>query len=165
MSHLTRIVFAAVLALGLCMLTTGCGEEPQPPAAPATSTDSHADHDHDHDHDHGDEEGTTSAHDIMETINKGKPSMHKQIGIDLAAIPPKWDDVAAQMPQYVELASALPSASPERGDEASWKVLANAYAAGAVALNEAIEAKNQPAALAAHTALDQSCKPCHDLHR
>lgn len=162
MSNLTRIVFAAVLAFSLCMFTIGCSEETPPPAAPATSTDSHADHDHDHDH--GDD-STPSAHDIMETINKGKPSMHKQIGIDLAAIPPKWDDVASQMPQYVELASALPNASPERGDEASWKVLATAYAAGAVALNEAVEAKNQPAALAAHTALNQSCKPCHDLHR
>lgn len=153
MNLLHRI--STIVLVCFALVSVGC-DKPSQPAA---------EHDHaEHDHDHGDEV-ILDAHHIMETLNKGKPSLTKQIGADLQADPPNWDAVAPKMPEYVRLAKALADAEPERGDMASWNTLATAYGAEAEALAAAVEAKDKTAALAAHSAITQSCKPCHDLHR
>lgn len=168
MFHRTACLFAllaAVALLGGCSDSTpapqgSAPDGPQLDVNPAPPVDAHAGHEH------GEEQGDDDAiHEIMETLNKGKESPTKRIGAALEADPVDWQTIRGLMPQYVELSSKLPDATPPQGPPASWKTLATAYAESAKALQSAVKLENAMAARTAHTALTNSCKPCHNVHR
>jgi len=166
-----RTIAALFASATILFVLSGCGESGTPTAPSATSTppaavtppaEAPAAHT---------TESASAASDvpsieeIMEHLNAGRNSATKQIGLALAADEPDWDAIAAKMPEYIKYAKALPQNEPLKGPKISWDTLTAAYAASAVALDEAVKAKSKPAAMAAHAAISKSCKACHDLHK
>ena len=92
-------------------------------------------------------------------------SLTKTIGNELKTEPTPWDAIQPQAKEYAQLASSLSKYDPPKGDKDSWTKLTGAFSKSATALEQAADAKDKTAALAAHQMLETSCKACHDAHR
>ncbi len=103
--------------------------------------------------------------ELMTKLAKGKQSINGQIGEELKATPTPWDKIQPQAKEYAQLASKLGDFPPPKGEPASWKKMADAFAHSADELQQASDTKNLEAANKAFTALADSCKSCHDAHR
>lgn len=103
--------------------------------------------------------------EIMSKLAKGPQSLTKQIGNELKTDPTPWDTIQPQAKEYAELASKMSKYDPPKGDKESWLKLTGTFSKTATDLDRSAEAKDKPTALAAHQALENSCKACHDAHR
>ena len=102
---------------------------------------------------------------IMDTLHKGKKSALTALKTALKSQSPDWATVQKESKTYSKLAADLPKNDPPKGDPASFKKLAKAFAANAKTLSDATENENLAAAKAAFGKLGGSCKSCHDAHR
>jgi hypothetical protein len=95
----------------------------------------------------------------------GRNSLTPKIGQELKQDSPPWDAIQAQTKEFAELASNLGKHDPPRGSKESWTKLTSSYSESALALDQAAQAKDKAAALAAHGTLAGSCMACHREHR
>jgi cytochrome c556 len=102
---------------------------------------------------------------IMETLHKGKKSTLATLKTALKSQSPNWSSVQKETKTYAKLAADLPKNDPPKGDAASFKKLAQAFASNAKALDEAAKKENRTAAKAAFDKIQSSCKSCHEAHR
>jgi cytochrome c556 len=105
----------------------------------------------------------TSVHDIMAKGHAGKKSLFAQLKEGVKG--EKWDDIAKAAKTLKTYGEDLGKNKVEKGDEASWKKLAEEYKKTTVAIAEGVEKKDQKAATKALETLGKSCKACHDVHK
>ena len=103
--------------------------------------------------------------EAMRKLNGGANSMTRNLGLDLKDKDPDWEDIQETTKEYAQLVATLEKGTPPRGDKASWKRRAAAYAANARALDAAARRKDRTAASAALARITQSCNACHEVHR
>jgi hypothetical protein len=108
---------------------------------------------------------STPIRQVMGKLTKGPESLTSKIGQELDSDPPAWETIQPQTKEYKELAATLSKYDPPRGSKESWAKLTGSYTETAAKLDRAAAAKDKKAALAAHTALTQSCMECHREHR
>ena len=103
--------------------------------------------------------------EIMKKLH-GKTGSHKLIN---KALPeggePNWEDIAKHAKIYADLSALLEKNKPDKGDEGSWKKLAQGYAKDAKALSEAAAKKDKDTVKTIFTKLKESCETCHEVHR
>jgi cytochrome c553 len=104
--------------------------------------------------------------EIMGKLNK-PGGLRPNLGQDLMADEPDWDEIQKEAKEFAALASALGKNTPPVGDKGSWDRLTAAYAADAAALEAAALKKDKKATLAVHGKLSAMglCKNCHDAHQ
>ncbi|MFO0822751.1 MAG: cytochrome c [Gemmataceae bacterium] len=109
------------------------------------------------------EEGRrVEAEDIMKKNHGKKGGLIPKIA-DLV----KNDKIADALPlakQAAALAASLPKDRPKKGDKKSWDELSKDYADTTKDLAAAIEKKDVEAAKSALSAINGSCKACHEAH-
>jgi len=108
---------------------------------------------------------STPIRQVMGKLTKGPESLTSKIGQELSTDPLPWDAIQPQTKEYVELAATLSKYDPPRGSKESWAKLTGSYTEMATKLDRAAATKDKNAAVAAHTALTQSCMECHREHR
>jgi cytochrome c556 len=104
-----------------------------------------------------------SIHDIMAKGHAGKKSLLSKIKEGVKG--EKWDDIAKEAKTFKSYGEDLGKNKPEKGDEASWKKLAEEYKKTTAAIAEGVEKKDQKAATKALETMGKSCKACHDVHK
>jgi hypothetical protein len=102
---------------------------------------------------------------VMTRLAKGPDSLTPVLGKELKENPPPWETIQGQAKEYARLAADLGKYSPPKGSKESWAKSTADYAALAVDLDQAAQAKDKDAALAAHGQLSNSCNDCHREHR
>jgi len=102
--------------------------------------------------------------DIMKKLH-GKTGSHKLINKALEGGDPDWDTIGKHAKIYADLSALLEKNKPEKGDEASWKKLAQAYAKDAKALSDAAAKKDKNTVKEVFGRLKESCETCHENHR
>jgi cytochrome c556 len=102
---------------------------------------------------------------IMEALHKGRKSPLNTLKAAFKNQSPDWATVQKEAKTYVKYAVDLPKNDPPKGDKASWKKLATAFATNSKALDAAAEKEDLAAAKAAFRKLGGSCKACHDAHK
>jgi cytochrome c556 len=108
---------------------------------------------------------TPTVKEIMGKLHKGANAPLTTIRADLQMNPPDWKEIQQAAKDFVTFGEALTKNNPPKGDKKSWDKFAAQYVENAKALDKAAQGKDQKAALAAHTRLNDSCKSCHGLHR
>jgi hypothetical protein len=102
---------------------------------------------------------------IMKKIGQGPGALTPTIGGQLNAEKPTWETIQAETKEYAQLAADMAKYEPARGPKESWEKLCAEFAASAVELDKAAQAKDKSAALAAHVQLTNGCMGCHGEHR
>jgi cytochrome c556 len=102
---------------------------------------------------------------IMESLHKGRRSPLATLKTALKSQSPDWASVQKEAKTYVKYAADLPKNDPPKGDKASFKKLATAFATNAKALASAAEKEDLAAAKSALGKIGGSCKTCHDAHK
>lgn len=110
------------------------------------------------------DDSTPSIEDIMKKLH-GKNGSHKLINKALETDPPDWDVIAKHAKIYADLSALLEKDKPEKGDEAGFKKLAQAYAKDAKALSDAAQKKDKDKVKTVFGKLKESCETCHEDHR
>ena len=103
--------------------------------------------------------------DVMVKLGRGPQALSPLIGQELQAEPPPWETIQPQAKEFAELTASLAQYDPPKGSKESWAKLTAAYAESAAALDRAAQAREQDAAVAAHSTLAGSCMACHRQHR
>jgi cytochrome c556 len=106
-----------------------------------------------------------SVKEIMKRLHQGSGAPNVIIRMELQDEQPDWAAVQRLSMDFVTLGAALGKNNPPKGDRQSWGKVSAQYLEAAQAMNAAAQKKDKPAALAAHTRLNQVCKTCHDAHR
>ena len=101
--------------------------------------------------------------EIMKKLH-GKNGSHKLINKALDA-GPDWDTITKHAKIYADLSALLEKNKPEKGDEADWKKLSQAYAKDAKALSDAAAKKDANQVKEVFGRLKESCDACHENHR
>ena len=101
--------------------------------------------------------------EIMKKLH-GKNGSHKLINKALDG-DPDWATITKHAKIYADLAALLDKNKPEKGDEASWKKLSQAYAKDAKALSDAAAKKDANQVKEVFGRLKESCETCHENHR
>jgi cytochrome c556 len=107
---------------------------------------------------------TPSIEDIMKKLH-GKNGSHKLINKALESDPLDWDVIGKHAKIYADLSALLEKDKPEKGDEAGFKKLAQAYAKDAKELAAAAQKKDKDAVKTVFGRLKESCETCHENHR
>jgi cytochrome c556 len=102
---------------------------------------------------------------IMETLHKGKKSASFALKKALNTSSPDWATIQKEAKTYNKFAADLPKNDPPKGDSASFKKLAKAFATNAKAVFDAAEKEDLNAAKTALNKNGTSCKTCHDAHK
>ena len=102
---------------------------------------------------------------IMETLHKGRKSPIATLKAALKRQSPDWAAIQKETKTYAKFAADLPKNDPPKGDAASYKKLAQAFASNAKALDEAAKKENLAATNAALKKINGSCQSCHEAHR
>jgi cytochrome c556 len=102
---------------------------------------------------------------IMETLHKGRRSPLSTLKAALKSPSPDWAVVQKQSKTYAKVAADLPKNDPPKGDAASFKKLAKAFAANAKTLEESAAKEDLAATKAAFGKLGSACMTCHDAHK
>ncbi|MHB1424639.1 MAG: hypothetical protein ACYC3I_15835 [Gemmataceae bacterium] len=104
--------------------------------------------------------------EIMTKLGRGPQSLTNVIGRELSEEPvPPWDKIQPQAKEYAQLAASISKYDPPKGDKESWQRLSASFSRTATDLEHAAEKKDKKSALAAHEALNTSCKECHNAHK
>src|SRR5262245_32969286 len=90
--------------------------------------------------------------EIMGKLNK-PGGLRPNLGQDLMADEPDWDEIQKQAKEFAALAAMLGKNTPPVGDAGSWQRLTAAYAADAAALDAAAKNKDLKATKAVHARL------------
>ena len=102
---------------------------------------------------------------IMETLHKGRRSPLSTLKAALKSPSPDWAVVQKQSKTYAKVAADLPKNDPPKGDAASFKKLAKAFASNAKALDEAAKKEDLQEARAAFRKIGGACMGCHEAHK
>jgi hypothetical protein len=110
---------------------------------------------------------TPTVKDIMGKAHKGPNSLLANIGKDLKADEPDWDDIQKETKELVELGTSLGKNDPPQGDKDSWDKLTKSYLEGVKTLDSAAQKKDQKGAQSAQAKLAQpkTCMDCHQVHK
>lgn len=111
------------------------------------------------------DETPPSVKEIMTKLHKGANSLLVDTRTHLQKGQPDWDALEKKTKDIVILGAALARNDPPRGDRESWQRLSRQYYDHAKTLDEAVQAKDRPAALNATKQLGESCKACHNAHK
>ena len=106
---------------------------------------------------------TPTNEEIMKKLH-GKNGSHKLINKALDG-DPEWDVITKHAKIYADLTALLEKNKPEKGDEAGWKKLAQAYAKEAKELSDTAAKKDKNAVKEVFGRLKESCDTCHENHR
>ena len=106
-----------------------------------------------------------SIKEVMVKLHKGADAPLGKIGKELKSDSPDWAAIQKSTKDFVILGASLAKNDPPKGDAASWKTLADQYFADSKALDDAAQAKDRDAAVAAQKRLGGSCKACHTAHK
>jgi len=113
-----------------------------------------------------DDEKTPTNKEVMKKINgKGATTEGAKLKTALTKKPTDWTAVQTTTREIATLTAALAKNEPKKGDAASWKKFADAYAAQGKALDEAAEKKDLAATQSAFQQMGRSCMGCHRAHR
>jgi cytochrome c556 len=102
---------------------------------------------------------------IMETLHKGKKSPLNTLKSALKSESPDWDKIQKETKLFATLGADLPKNDPPKGDAASFKTLAKAYARNTKALDEAAKSTDIETTRNAFKKLTSSCTACHEAHK
>ena len=102
---------------------------------------------------------------VMVKLHKGSDAPMAKIAGALKSDSPDWAAIQRATKDFVILGASLAKNDPPKGDAASWKRLAEKYFADSKALDDAAQAKDRDATLAAQKRLGGSCKACHTAHK
>jgi cytochrome c556 len=102
---------------------------------------------------------------IMETLHKGRRSPMATLKGALKSQSPDWAVVQKETKTYAKFAADMPKNDPPKGDAASYKKLAKAFASNATALDDAAKKEDLQATKAALGKIGGSCMGCHKAHR
>jgi cytochrome c556 len=102
---------------------------------------------------------------IMESLHKGRTSPIATLKGALKSSSPDWSTIQKQSATYAKLAGEMPANDPPKGDAASFKKLARAYAANAKDLDSAAKKEDLAATKTAFGKIGSSCMACHKAHR
>ena len=103
------------------------------------------------------DEAPATIEKIMDTLHKGKKSTLATLKTALKSQSPDWAAVQEETKTYSKFAADLPKNDPPKGDPASFKKLAKAFAANAKSLDDAAQKEDLAAANAAVRKLGASC--------
>jgi cytochrome c556 len=154
-------------ALAVLLAVAGCGETPQggnPAQAPGASAAANP-------NSGGPGPGAaprgrnSPIRQIMAKLGRPRESLTPVIGNELKQDPPPWDALAPQTKEYSQLVADLARHDPPKGTKESWTQQTGAFGELATELDEAVQAKDRDAALAAHAEITNSCMGCHREHR
>ncbi len=112
-----------------------------------------------------DDEKTDSIVKIMDKLHKGKNSSLGILKVALKSQSPDWAKVKKESKTFATVSADLPKFDPPKGEAASYKKLAKAYASNAKTLQTAAEKEDLDATKAAFRKLGGSCQACHDAHK
>jgi cytochrome c556 len=113
-----------------------------------------------------DKDKVTPIKEIMAKAHKGGNSILGSLKTALAKKDDvKWDSVESKVKDLVLLAGDLTKNTPKKGEKESWEKLTTAYEKDAKALLTAAEKKEYDDAKKSLSALSDSCKGCHSVHR
>jgi cytochrome c556 len=102
---------------------------------------------------------------IMEALHKGRKSAQGTLKVALKSASPDWKVIQKESKTYAKVAAGLPKFDPPKGDAASFKKLAKAFAANAKTLEESAAKEDLAATKAAFGKLGGSCMGCHEAHK
>ena len=102
---------------------------------------------------------------IMEKLHKGKNSSMGILKVALKSQSPDWTKIQKESKTFATVSADLPKFDPPKGDPASFKKLAKAYASNAKALETAAKKEELGETKAAFRKLTGSCMGCHDAHK
>ena len=102
---------------------------------------------------------------IMEKLHKGKNSSMGILKVALKRQSPDWTKIQKESKTFATVSADLPKFDPPKGDPASFKKLAKAYASNAKALETAAKKEELDGTKAALRKLTGSCMGCHDAHK
>jgi cytochrome c556 len=108
---------------------------------------------------------TPTIKEVMGKLHKGAKSPLAQLKTQLKAANPPWKQVQDETKDFVILGASLAKNNPPRGDQASWKTLADGYFRQAKAMDDAAQKEDKPVTQAAYNKLASSCMSCHRAHR
>ncbi|HKI20785.1 MAG TPA: cytochrome c [Isosphaeraceae bacterium] len=108
---------------------------------------------------------TPTIEQIMDKLHKGANSPLAKLKKGLASNTPDWKAVQKSTKQFATLGAELPKNEAPKGDQASFKKLADAYASSTKALDDAAQQEELAPAKAAFRKIGASCKACHTAHR
>jgi len=115
-------------------------------------------------------EGEASNNDPLPSVKTvmqkayGDEGLCNAIADELRRDQPKWDEIAPKIKDLLPLAEDLGINPPLKGDKEDWKKRTRVYLESARKLDQAIQNKDKPAAVAAQTLMND-CKSCHAAHR
>src|SRR5262245_12969265 len=112
-----------------------------------------------------DDEQAATIDKIMETLHKGRKSPLASLKTALKSQSPDWASVQKETKTYAKYAADLPKNDPPKGDAASFKKLAKAFASEAKALDDAARKEDLDKAKAAFRKIGSYCMTCHEAHR
>jgi cytochrome c556 len=102
---------------------------------------------------------------IMDKLHKGKNSCMGVLKVALKSQSPDWTKIKKESKTFATVSADLPKFDPPKGDAASFKKLAKAYASNAKGLQTSAEKEDLGATKAAFRKLGGSCQACHDAHK
>ena len=106
-----------------------------------------------------------SVEKIMETLHKGRKSTFATVKTALKSASPDWPLIQKESKIYAKYAADLPKNDPPKGDSASFKRMAKAFADSAKKLEDAAQKEDLAAAKSALHKLGTLCESCHDAHK
>ena len=115
--------------------------------------------------------GSTAADDkekvykINEIMKRHTGSKSLLKGITAQVKAGDWEGAQDGAKLFKAFGESLGKNSPEKGDAASWKKLADAYKENTKAVYEAAEKKDAKEVTANLGKIQKSCKACHDSHK
>ncbi len=112
-----------------------------------------------------DDDAPASIEKIMETLHKGRKSAAGTLKVALKSASPDWAVVKKESKTYAKFAAELPKFDPPKGDAASFKKLAKAFASDAKELDASATKEDLPATKAAFRKLGGACMGCHEAHK
>jgi cytochrome c556 len=113
----------------------------------------------------GAQDDAPSIKKVMGQLHKGQKALLPSIQAQLKTESPNWGDVKKASTLIVDLAGALPSLEPPKGEKGSYAKLSKAYLASAKNLKDAADAEDLDKSRASAKKLGGTCKTCHAAHK
>lgn len=108
---------------------------------------------------------TPTVKEVMKKAHDNKSGLRAQIKTEAEKASPDWADIQKMTKEFVELASALESNKPGKGDVAGWTKQCQGYVTLVKALETAAGKKDAAAMKAANDKIIRYCGGCHKAHR
>jgi cytochrome c556 len=112
-----------------------------------------------------DDAKANSIEKIMERLHKGKNAPLSVLKTAVKSQSPDWAKIQKQSKTLATVSADLPKFDPPKGDAASFKKLAKAYASNAKDLDTAAKKEDLAETKTALRKIGSSCMGCHDAHK